>query len=148
MALNAVHFYRAAHYCHERGVPIVPRVLYYLTFLVFNSSIPYTASIGEGSRFAYGGIGVVLHADTRIGRNVMIGQGITIGGRSRAPGAPDIGDDVYIGAGARILGPVRVGAGSLVAPNAVVIGDVPEKSIVGGIPAKVLKSGIDIADYV
>ena len=146
--MNAIHLYRLARGLHERGVPLLPKALYYANFLIFNSSIPYTAAIGEGSHCAYGGMGVVVHAEAKIGRGVTIGQGITIGGRSRSPQAPEIGDDVYIGAGARVLGPIRVGSGSIIAPNAVVIHDVPPRSIVGGIPARILRSDIDWRDYI
>ena len=146
--MNAIHLYRLARVLHEHRIPFVPKALYFANFLVFNSSVPFTADIGEGSRFAYGGMGVVIHGAAKIGKRAMIGQGITIGGRSKHPVAPEIGDDVYIGAGARILGPVKIGSGSLIAPNAVVIHDVPPRTIVGGVPARVLRSDIDIADYV
>jgi serine O-acetyltransferase len=129
-------------------VPLLPKLLYYVTFLIFNSSIPPTAIIGKGSRFAYGGIGVVIHSRARIGERVVIGQGITIGGRSHSPEVPIIGDGAYLGAGSRILGAITIGAGSVVAPNAVVIADVPPRSIVGGVPARILKRDIDAADYV
>lgn len=146
--MNAIHLYRLARALHERGVPLLPKALYYANFLIFNSSIPFTAAIGEGSRFAYGGIGVVVHGAAKIGRGVTLGQGITIGGRSRLPAVPEIGDNVYIGAGARVLGPIRIGSGSIIAPNAVVIHDVPPRSIVGGVPARILRTDIDWQDYI
>ena len=61
---------------------------------------------------------------------------------------PIIGNNVYIGAGARILGPIEIGDNCLIAPNAVVIDSVKSNTIVGGVPAKVLKEGIQIKDYV
>ena len=146
--MNAIHLYRLARALHQRGVPVLPKALYYANFLIFNSSIPYTATIGEGSRCAYGGIGVVVHGDTKMGSGVLMGQGITIGGRSKIPQVPEIGDDVYIGAGARLLGPIRVGSGSIIAPNAVVLHDVPPRSIVGGVPARILRTDIDWRDYI
>ncbi len=146
--MNAITLYRLAHALHRRGIPAVPKALYYANFLLFNSSIPFTAEIGEGSRFAYGGVGVVVHGAATIGRNVTLGQGITIGGRSRQTTVPKIGDNVYIGAGARILGGVTIGSGSIIAPNAVVIHDVPARCIVGGVPARVIRTDIEIDDYI
>jgi serine O-acetyltransferase len=146
--MNAINLYRIARGLHQRGVPLLPKALYYVNYLIFNSSLPYTAAIGEGSRCAYGGMCVVIHADAKIGRGVTLGQCITVGGRSRHPQAPEIGDDVYIGAGARVLGPIRVGSGSIIAPNAVVIHDVPPRSIVGGVPARILRTDIDWRDYI
>lgn len=146
--LNAIHLYRTARTLHRARIPILPRVFYYLTFLLFNSSLPYTAETGAGTRCAYGGIGVVIHGRARIGRGCTLGQGMTIGGRSRHPEVPVLGDNVYVGAGARILGPIHVGSGSLIAPNAVVLDDVPPRSIVGGIPARILRTDVDIADFV
>jgi serine O-acetyltransferase len=147
-APNAIDLYRVGHWCLMRRIPLLPSLFYYLTFFVFNSSIPVTAEIGKGSRCAYGGIGVVIHARAKIGKRVILGQGVTIGGKSHDQTVPEIGDDVYVGAGARILGPIRIGAGSLIAPNAVVVKDVPERSIAAGVPAKVIRSDIAIEEYV
>lgn len=145
--MNAISLYRVGHWCHQRRIPILPRLLHRLLFLLFNSSIPMSAEIGEGTVLCYGGMGVVLHQHCRIGRNVVIAQQVTVGGRSRRGAVPVIEDRCYIGAGARILGPIRVGAGSVVGANAVVIEDVPPCSVVVGVPARVVRSDIDILEY-
>jgi len=85
------------------------------------------------------GMGVVIGETAEIGEDVMIYHGVTLGGRSLEPVKrhPTIGDRVTIGAGAKILGPLVVGADSAVGANAVVVKDVPEDSIVTGIPGKI-----------
>jgi len=89
--------------------------------------------------FAHGGIGVVLHPDCKIGERVMIGQGVTIGG-TFGSGTPIVGSDVWIGPGVRILGDVTIGSNCIIGANAVVTRDVPDNSVVGGVPAKLLKT--------
>jgi serine O-acetyltransferase len=147
VALNAVSIYRLARFAYLRRMPIFPRLLKALIFVGFNSILPYEADIGQGSKLAHGGIGVVIHPRAFIGRNVLIGQGVTIGARSRRTGAPTIGDGVYIGAGARILGNIVVGSFSIIGANAVVISDVPERSAVGGVPARLLRENVDIGEF-
>ena len=85
------------------------------------------------------GMGVVIGETAEIGEDVMIYHGVTLGGRSleKVKRHPTVGDRVVIGAGAKILGPVEIGADSAVGANAVVVKDVPEDSIVTGIPGKV-----------
>jgi len=136
--MNAIKFYRIANWCYYKRIPLLPTVLKFLTFLVFNSVIPAQCQIGRRSRFMYGGIGVVIHKKSRIGNNVALGQGITIG-RKLKDGAPVIGNDVYIAAGSRILGDITIGNNVIIAANAVVIEDVPDNSIVAGIPAVVIR---------
>ena len=148
LPVNAIYLYRLGHFLHRRGVPVLPKVVQRIIFLLFNSSIPAATRIGPDSWFAYGGMGVVLHEDVVIGRNVFIAQQVTIGGRSGSAVMPVIEDDVYIAPGARILGPIVVGAGSFVGANAVVIRDVPPHSTVGGIPATVLKSSSDAPEII
>lgn len=116
-------------------------------FLLYNSAIPCSVEIGEGTEFAYSGIGVVLHAESRIGRNVLIGQHVTVGGRAPLSGVPVIEDDCFIGPGAVLLGPIRIGAGSIIGANAVVLHDVPPRSIAAGVPAEIIRSGIRTRDY-
>lgn len=83
------------------------------------------------------GMGVVIGETTEIGDDVMMYNGVNLGGRSlaRVKRHPTIGDNVMIGAGAKILGPITVGAGSAVGANAVVVNDAPADSIITGIPA-------------
>ncbi|MDA9575639.1 hypothetical protein N9R87_00685 [Flavobacteriaceae bacterium] len=105
---------------------------------MYNSSIPFQCTIGKNSRFAYGGIGVVLHKRTVIGENCMIGSNVTIGGKSGHFNVPIIGRNVYIGTGAKVLGPITIGDNVIIGANAVVIKDVPANNTVAGIPAKVI----------
>lgn len=118
--------------------------------LLKNSYVSPRMKFGRDLVFAYGGIGVVVHADTIVGNGVMIGQGVTIGGTPNGmprkierlktlSALPQIGNHCYIGAGARILGPVDVGNFSIIQANCVVLDHVPDFTIVGGIPAKPIK---------
>lgn len=118
-----------------------------LNYLLHNSSIPNTVVIGENSAFGYGGIGVVLHASAEIGKGVVIGANITLGGKSNSAGkdsenskskyVPKIGDYVYLSTGCKVLGGVHVGALSIIGANAVVISDIPPLSVAAGAPAVV-----------
>ncbi len=145
--MNALSLYRIGHWCYRRRVPLIPALMYRLIGLVYNAAIPMSVEIGEGCDFAYGGMGVVLHERCKIGKLVTVGHQVTIGGRSRRWGVPVIEDRCVIGAGAKILGPIAVGAESVIGANAVVLDDVPPKTVVAGIPAKVVRKDIDIADY-
>lgn len=96
----------------------------------------------KGTKFAYGGIGVVIHARAVVGRNCMIGQGVTIGGKSGWYEVPVIGDNVEIHAGARVLGPVKIGDNVIIGANAVVVKDVPDNCVVAGVPARIIKDNM------
>jgi|TARA_A100001518_G_scaffold3907_1_gene4580 serine O-acetyltransferase len=115
--------------------------------LLHNSIVPLETNIGEGVRFGYGGIGVILHKECEIGSYVTIGAQVTLGARrdkgrigfnGKKTSTPFIGDYVYISSGAKVLGGVSVGEFSIIAPNSVVLKDVPAFSIVGGSPSKIL----------
>ena len=103
--------------------------------------IPYQCDIGNGTKFSYGGISVVVHRNAKIGKNCIIGSCVTIGGRSGLKQVPVIGDNVYIGSGAKVLGDVKIGDNVIIGANSVVIKDVIENSVVVGIPSRVIKKG-------
>lgn len=88
--------------------------------------------------YAYGTI--IINPGARIGKNCTIYPGVTVGGRAY-DGCPTIGDNVFIGLGAKVLGKVNVGNNVIIAPNAVVVKDVPDNAIVAGVPAKIIKIG-------
>jgi len=134
--LNALDLHRIAQRAQRAGIPLVSRTLRKLIQLLYGSYIGTAAQIGEGTELAYGGLGIVIHPASRIGRHVLVGPHVTIGGRSSSKGAPIIEDEVKIGAGACILGDIRIGRGALIGANAVVTRDVAADSIVAGVPAR------------
>jgi serine O-acetyltransferase len=101
-------------------------------------SLPAHARIGAGLYIGHFG-NIIVHPDTVMGERCSLSQGVTIGvlGGDR-PGVPCIGNDVYIGAGAKILGPVTIGDGAIIGANAVVLEDVPAGATAVGVPARVI----------
>lgn len=138
--MNAIGLYRIGSFCYQKKIPVVPFLCKAVIFLLFNSVVPYTTKIGKGSRFAYGCIGVVLHGKAVIGERVIIGQGVTIGRKLSPQGVPVIGSDVYISAGARILGDITVGDNVIIGANSVVVSNIPPNCIVAGAPARVIRT--------
>lgn len=105
--------------------------------VVSGADIPLNCSIGGGLVINHPN-GIVIHSSARIGVNCMIFQQVTVGTQGRGkPGFPVIGGHVDIGAGAKVLGPIRIGDHAKVGANAVVVSDVPAGAVAIGIPAKV-----------
>lgn len=146
--MNLIKSHNIAHRLYKNKIPILPALLKVFQFLVYNSSVPASVVIGKGSFFAYKGIGVVIHARVKIGRDCTIGQGITIGGRSKKENVPVIGNRVYLGAGCRVLGDIVIGDNVIIGPNAVVIDNVPSNCIVVGVPARIVKREIKYDEYI
>jgi len=146
--MNLIKLYRIGHFFYKRKIPVLPSVIRYLIFLMYNSDVPSSVKIGKNTVFGHSGIGVVLHPRAVIGDNCIIGQGITVGGKSKEIEVPIIGNFVYISAGARVLGPITVGNHVIIAPNSVLTTDASSNTIVGGVPAKVIKKDIKYEDYV
>lgn len=106
-------------------VPIVTRLVMYFLGCDIGVALPKTVFLPHP-------LGIVIHRGTRFGDDVVIGHQVTLGGRDLSNAAPEIGDGVYLGAGAKILGGVRIGRGATVGANAVVTKDVPPGAIVVG----------------
>jgi serine O-acetyltransferase len=142
-----IHYYRVAHWLYKHHFRVLPKLIWRLQYLLFNCSVPPSCEIGKGTRFGYGGIAVVMHARTVIGKNCLIGQGVTIGGKSGWYEVPIIGDNVQINAGAKIIGPVRIGDNVEVGANCVVVKDVPSNCVVAGVPARIIRSNMLKEDW-
>jgi serine O-acetyltransferase len=136
-AMDAIALHHLAHNLHTRRVPVLPRLIDYLIFLLFNSVIHHSTSIGRGTRCAYRGMSVLIHKDAVIGHDVMLGAHVVVGGRSGQP-APTIEDGAYIGANACVIGGVCIGRNAVVGAGAVVLSDVAPGARVVGNPARVL----------
>ncbi|WP_285032160.1 serine O-acetyltransferase EpsC [Mycolicibacterium sp. lyk4-40-TYG-92] len=135
--LHAIWSHRLAHKLWARPAGRGPaRVLAQLTRFFTGIEIHPGATIGRRF-FIDHGMGVVIGETTEIGDDVMVYHGVTLGGRSLNKGKrhPTIGNRVTVGAGAKVLGPIRVGDDSAIGANAVVTHDVPADSIATGIPA-------------
>src|SRR5712692_785695 len=132
--LSALCLYRIANRLDKWNVPLIPCVFEKLILLICRCVVPRRCEIGEGTELGYGGIAVVIHERARIGRNVMISPCVTIGGRSGIHGVPVIEDDVFIGAGAKVLGDIRIGRRAVIGANAVVLESVPADTVVAGVP--------------
>jgi serine O-acetyltransferase len=133
--VHALLAYRLANALHRGGVPVFPRMLAAVSRSLTGIEIHPAAVIGCGL-FIDHGMGVVIGETAEIGDDVTLYQGVTLGGTGFATGKrhPTIQDNVTIGSGAKLLGPIVVGHGSKIGANSVVIHDVPPNSTVVGNP--------------
>ena len=139
MKANAPYYiYRIANCLHKWHIPIIPFVFQQLLRFIFCCFIPYQTKIGKNAHFSHLGMGVVLHKACVIGNNAIIDQQVTIGGRTDDK-LPVIGDNVRIGAGAKVLGGVHIGNNAKVGANAVVLIDVPDGATAVGVPARIVQ---------
>ena len=142
----AVATYRFGQWANaEAPRPLRPlaKAAYLVAFKLVESatgvSIPAQARIGKGFYIGHFG-NIIVHPETVMGERCSISHGVTIGvlGGDRL-GVPRLGDDVYVGCGAKILGPVTIGDGAIIGANAVVLDDVPAGATAVGVPARIVK---------
>jgi serine O-acetyltransferase len=138
--LHAIIDQRIAHTLYRLKVPVLPRLLMHLSRWMTGVEIHPAARIGRGF-FIDHGMGVVIGETAVIGDNVTLFQGVTLGGTGKERGKrhPTVGNNVVIGAGAKVLGNITIGEGSIIGANAVVIRDVPGHSTVVGVPGRIAK---------
>ena len=145
--VKAVFFHKLAHLFHVAGFDLIARIISQTIRFFTGIEIHPGAKIGK-NLFIDHGMGVVIGETSEIGNNVTIYHAVTLGGSSPSIDTesqrhekrhPTIGNDVVIGSGAQIIGPVNVGDGARIAANAVVVKDVPENATMVGIPAKAVK---------
>lgn len=145
--MNAYKLYKKARWLYLCHIPVLPKIIKGLIYLLHNCAISYETQIGRDCKFLYGGIGCVIGKDTIIGDEVIIGTNVLTGGRSNKPGMPQIGNHVYIATGAKVLGDITIGDNVIIGANAVVLHDVPSNCSVGGVPARILKENINPDEY-
>jgi serine O-acetyltransferase len=138
--VQALLAHRVSHALREAGVPLAPGAIAYLSRSVTGVEIHPAAQIGP-ELFIDHGSGVVIGETAQIGRRVTLYQGVTLGGTGfqRGKRHPTVGDNVTVGSGAKLLGPIAVGDGAKIGANTVVVEDVPPRSTVVGNPGHPVK---------
>ncbi len=124
--------YYLMHRLYLWHIPFLPRIIMLIIRIVYGAFIPYRVQIGANINFSHC-MGIVIAPGAKIGSRVKIRQHVTIGS-----GHAVIGDDVEFGAGAKVIGSVRIGNRVKVGANAVVVHDVPDDATVVGVPARVV----------
>jgi serine O-acetyltransferase len=148
MSKIVIYIHKIVFTLHTLKIPILPKIINKIFIrLLFGCEIGEGTKIGKNVDLGYGGLGIVIHERAVVGNGVTISPGVTIGGTRKKYGVPNIKDNCIIYSGAKILGPITIGEGSIIGANAVVIDSIPDKCLAVGIPAKIIKSGINIMDY-
>ncbi|MDX2348708.1 MAG: serine O-acetyltransferase [Nitrospirota bacterium] len=137
---HALLAYRVSHWLWNRHIPLFPRIISQLARWLTGVEIHPGATIGTGF-FIDHGMGVVIGETTEIGDYVTLFQGVTLGGTGKERGKrhPTLGNHVVVGAGAKVLGGIRIGDNVKVGANAVVLRSVPANSTVVGNPGRIVK---------
>ena len=145
--VKAVFFHRIANFFSTAKFHLIARIISQFSRFLTGIEIHPNAKIGK-NLFIDHGMGVVIGETSEIGDNVTIYHAVTLGGSSPSIDSesqryekrhPTIGNDVVIGSGAQIIGPIKIGNNSRIAANAVVVKDVPENATMVGIPAKAVR---------
>ena len=145
--LHAIIAHRIAHKFYKWKIPVLPRIISYLTRIITGIEIHPGAKIGKRF-FIDHGEGVVIGETSVIGDNVLIYQQVTLGGTGKdlEKRHPTIGNNVIIGAGAKVLGNITIGDNVRIGAGSVVVKDIPEHSTVVGVPGRIVKRDITDED--
>lgn len=139
-SVHAMIMHRMAHALYKKKKLFTARLISQISRFMTGIEIHPGAKMGEGILIDHG-MGVVIGETAEVGNRVTIYQGATLGATGKDTGKrhPTVGDDVLIGAGTKILGPLNIGSNSKIGANSVVVKDVPNGATVVGIPAKIVK---------
>lgn len=134
VGLRVSTLYRISHALHVRGIRLLPQMLSRVNLMLHGFDVPASVEIGARLYIPHP-VGTVIMAE-RIGSGLTLVSGVTIGMRNER-GFPTLGDDVFIGAGARVLGRICIGNHVKIGANAVVVEDVPDNCVAVGVPARI-----------
>jgi cysteinyl-tRNA synthetase len=140
---HAIFIHRISHSLWKLKIPVLPRLLSHIARFLTGIEIHPAAKIGAGF-FIDHGMGVVIGETAEIGEDVLLYQGVTLGGTGKEKGKrhPTLGNHVVVGTGAKILGPIRIGDYVKIGANSVVLKSVPDYSVVVGVPGKIIKKKV------
>lgn len=139
-SIKAIWYHKVANKLYKRNHNIFSRIISQRARRITGIEIHPGAKIGE-NLFIDHGMGVVIGETAEVGNNVLMYHGVTLGGTGKGKNIkrhPTVEDDVVIGSGAKILGPITIGKGAKIGANAVVLKDIPPYSTAVGIPAKII----------
>jgi serine O-acetyltransferase len=128
--------YRLMRYCETHGMEPLAMVVYRLNAICSHTVIGRKAELGPGLVIVHS-LGIMVNGAVRAGKNLVLEHGVTLGGEKGR--CPVLGDNVFIGAGAKVLGPVKIGSDVKIGANAVVTKDIPDGATAVGVPARVVR---------
>ena len=137
---HAILFYRIAHFFNNIKLKLIARLISQIARFLTGIEIHPGAQIGK-RLFIDHGMGIVVGETATIGDNCTIYHGVTLGGtgKNKNKRHPDIGNNVVIGCGAKVLGPIKIGNNVKIGANAVILKDIPDNSTVVGVPGKIIE---------
>jgi len=140
---HAIFFHRINHFFWKIGIPVFPRLLSHFARFLTGIEIHPAAKIGSGF-FVDHGMGVVIGETTEIGEDCLLYQGVTLGGTGKEKGKrhPTLGNNVVVGTGAKVLGPITIGNNVVIGANSVVLKSIPDNAVCVGVPGRITKKKI------
>ncbi|WP_084120127.1 serine O-acetyltransferase EpsC [Asaccharospora irregularis] len=140
-SIHAIIWHRVSHFLYKKKMFFTARLISQISRFITGIEIHPGAKIGTGILIDHG-MGVVIGETAEVGNRVTIYHGTTLGGTGKDKGKrhPTVGNDVVIGAGTKVLGPINIGSNVKIGANSVVLKDIPDDSTAVGIPAKIVRS--------
>ncbi len=143
----AISVYRTGNWFYRKNLKKIANIFSYINRLFFSVWLPSSVSIGKNFILGYGGLGTVIHSDTKIGNNVSIDHNVTIGRNPKDSKVPTIGDDVYIATGSVIIGEISVGNNVIIGANSLINKSVPDNCTVVGNPFRIIEKDRSMKYY-